>query len=267
MLKPSALEQLPRKQALFVQEFLTDFNGTQAAIRAGYSPKTANEQASRMLAKVSIQEALRELTSDRFQRLQIDADELLKRLHAVVFADANELSQFRRHCCRHCWGNGFAYQYTPGEYQKEKLKHETRRAELLAKSDGKGDIGEFPGIFGAWYDKRRDPNPECPECFGEGQGETFLQDTRKLSPAALALYAGVKEGRDGIEILTASKDRAAESLARALGLFKDKDVEVTVNVGSGEDLARLYEAKMAKSRERQAQVMAERGLAPGGEKG
>lgn len=42
------------KQARFCEEYMIDLNATQAAIRAGYSPKTANEQAARLLANVSI---------------------------------------------------------------------------------------------------------------------------------------------------------------------------------------------------------------------
>jgi phage terminase small subunit len=53
-----AKDTLSGKQSAFVKEFLVDRNGTQAAIRAGYSAKTANEQAARMLAKVSIKEAV-----------------------------------------------------------------------------------------------------------------------------------------------------------------------------------------------------------------
>jgi len=46
---------LDDKQAAFCREYLTDFNATQAAIRAGYSKKTANPQAARLLSKVSVQ--------------------------------------------------------------------------------------------------------------------------------------------------------------------------------------------------------------------
>lgn len=46
------------KQAAFVREYLVDCNGTQAAIRAGYSPRTANEQAARLLADISIRAAV-----------------------------------------------------------------------------------------------------------------------------------------------------------------------------------------------------------------
>jgi phage terminase small subunit len=51
---------LTAKQARFVTEYLVDGNGTQAAIRAGYSQRTANEQGSQLLAKLSIAEAVAE---------------------------------------------------------------------------------------------------------------------------------------------------------------------------------------------------------------
>ncbi len=42
------------KQKRFVEEYLIDLNATQAAIRAGYSIKTANEQGSQLLANLSV---------------------------------------------------------------------------------------------------------------------------------------------------------------------------------------------------------------------
>lgn len=263
-LTPSAFDQLPEKQAFFVREYVIDFNGTRAAIRAGYSERSAASQAWELLIKPDIQLAIQELTSARIERLDIDADEVVRAWEAIATANPNELSQFRRLCCRHCWGDSFGYQYTPGEFQKAKIRHEEKRAELFSKSGGKSDIGDFAGLDGDWYQKHRDPNPECPECFGEGVGETFLQDTRKLSPAALLRYDGVKEGRDGIEILTSSREKARENLARSLGIFKDKETEVNINVAaSGEELAKIYDERMRISRERQRNVLIERGIIEG----
>ena len=71
------------KQKLFCEEYLIDLNGTQAAIRAGYSEKTANEQAARMLANVSIQNYITELRQKRSERLQYTQDDLLKDLIEV----------------------------------------------------------------------------------------------------------------------------------------------------------------------------------------
>lgn len=71
---------LTDKQEAFCREYLIDLNATQAAIRAGYSEKTANEQGSQNLAKLSIQNRIQELMNERNERLSIDADYVLKRL-------------------------------------------------------------------------------------------------------------------------------------------------------------------------------------------
>ncbi len=65
---------LTRKQQKFVAEYPKDCNGTQAAIRAGYSPRTANEQAAQLLAKLSIREAIDTALKSRAERTKIDAD-------------------------------------------------------------------------------------------------------------------------------------------------------------------------------------------------
>lgn len=69
---------LTDKQETFCREYLIDLNATQAAIRAGYSKKTANEQGARLLANVSIQDRLAVLMAERNDRMQIDADWVLK---------------------------------------------------------------------------------------------------------------------------------------------------------------------------------------------
>lgn len=71
------MEKLEEKQKMFCREYLVDFNGTQAAIRAGYSKKTANEQASRLLAKVNVQAYLKQLIENRNERTKITQDEVI----------------------------------------------------------------------------------------------------------------------------------------------------------------------------------------------
>lgn len=50
--------KLPPKRRLFVREYLKDFNATQAAIRAGYSPRTADVQGAQLLGNLKVREAL-----------------------------------------------------------------------------------------------------------------------------------------------------------------------------------------------------------------
>lgn len=82
---------LTPKQARFVQEYLLDLNQTQAAIRAGYSEKTAAEQASRLLTNVKVAEAIQAAMKARSERTQIDADWVLKRLARDATADLADL--------------------------------------------------------------------------------------------------------------------------------------------------------------------------------
>lgn len=67
---------LTTKEHAFIEHYLACWNGAQAARDAGYSPKTAKEQASRMLTKVNVQEAIQV----RLAELKMSADEVLARL-------------------------------------------------------------------------------------------------------------------------------------------------------------------------------------------
>lgn len=72
------------KQAAFVREYLVDLNATQAAIRAGYSEATASQQGARLLANVKIAEAIRAAMDERAERVQIQSDDVLAELRALV---------------------------------------------------------------------------------------------------------------------------------------------------------------------------------------
>lgn len=78
---------LNAKQRRFVDEYLIDLNATQAATRAGYSAKTAQEQSSRLLSNVMVQSALSERMKDRESRTEITQDKVLAELAKIGFAD------------------------------------------------------------------------------------------------------------------------------------------------------------------------------------
>lgn len=80
-------QELTDKQARFCEEYLIDLNATQAAIRAGYSEKTANEQGARLLANVSVQEKIAELKAERAKRTEITQDSVIQELAAVARAE------------------------------------------------------------------------------------------------------------------------------------------------------------------------------------
>jgi phage terminase small subunit len=80
------MPELNDKVIRFCEEFIIDLNGTQAAIRAGYSAKTAHVQASRLLSYAKVQEKIAELQQLRSKRTEITADMVLKELAYVGFA-------------------------------------------------------------------------------------------------------------------------------------------------------------------------------------
>lgn len=69
--------KLTRKQKAFVSEYLVDLNATQAAIRAGYSKKTARQTACDSLAKPYISEAIQKAMDERSRRTEVDQDYVL----------------------------------------------------------------------------------------------------------------------------------------------------------------------------------------------
>ena len=219
------MAELSPKQQMFVEEYMVDLNATQAAIRAGYSPKTSTAQGARLLINVKVQAAIQEAVSKREQRTEITADRVVQELWNIVTADPNEITELRRTCCRFCWGKDHKYQRTSNELKRARNDYDLAVAE--AKKEGK-KLPPFDEGGGIGYVATRGPNSDCPECFGEGVMSPFLKDTRNLSPGAKSLYAGVKLGQGGIEVKMHSKDKAIELLGRHLGMFKDKfEVEIT----------------------------------------
>lgn len=85
------MKQLTSKQELFCREYLKDLNATQAAIRAGYSVKSAQEQASRLLSNVMVQSRISELKADRNEEVGIDAAYVLRRLVEIDQMDVLDI--------------------------------------------------------------------------------------------------------------------------------------------------------------------------------
>lgn len=81
------MKPLTPKQARFCEEYMIDLNGTQAAIRAGYSPKTAQEQSSCLLSIVMVKSRIDELQKTRSMRTGIEADRVVKELALIGFAN------------------------------------------------------------------------------------------------------------------------------------------------------------------------------------
>lgn len=206
---------LSDKQKAFVREYLVDLNATQAAIRAGYSRKTADRTGHENLKKPEIAAEIARQTAERMKRLDLDADDLLRRAATIVTTDPRELTGHHIGACRYCYGLDHDYQWkTKREWQAACEQAEARKKER-------------PGCEGGFgYNITKRPHHDCPECNGLGVPYVRFADTRDLSPAAQVLFEGVKQTKEGLEIIQASKAEAFKVLAKAKGLMVDKH-EVT----------------------------------------
>ncbi len=194
----------------FVEEYAKDRNGTQAAIRAGYSPKTAGQQAFDLLRNPQIQELVEAQCAKISAVVEFEAADVLREWVLLATADPSKISHVRRVNCRHCWGVNHQYQWKPREYAEA--------------CDERGKLGFPPPDCSGGFDfvLNREPNEACPECEGEGVEETFFEDMRTLGPAERKLIAGVKRTKEGIEVKLRDQDGAVDKIAKYLGLLVEK---------------------------------------------
>lgn len=83
--------ELNIKQMAFVREYLVDMNATQAAIRAGYSPKTARSQGERLLTNAAIRREVDAGVSDLAARVGLTAERILRERMRIAFFDPRKL--------------------------------------------------------------------------------------------------------------------------------------------------------------------------------
>lgn len=79
--------RLTARQERFCTEYIVDLNATAAAIRAGYSAKTAEQIGWQLLQKTSVQNRIAELQKSRAKRVQVTADDVLRELMRLGFSD------------------------------------------------------------------------------------------------------------------------------------------------------------------------------------
>lgn len=196
--------ELTAQQKRFVVEYLIDLNATAAASRAGYSDASYGRQ---LLTIPHVAQAIAQQQKASLARTLATADEVLAQMWQLATFDANELSQYRRGSCRYCYGFGHNYQW------RDMVEFEEKRTEAIErKSREPVDVG------GYGYDHNREPNPACPRCNGDGIGQPYFADTRKLPPVSRLAYSGIKLGKNEVEITAISRERMYEAVMKRLGL-------------------------------------------------
>ena len=121
---------LTDKQKRFVEEYLVDLNATQAAIRAGYSKNTAEQQGCRLLSNVKVQDAIHSKKLEKRSESPVSVDDVLIELKKVGMADASD-----------------------AQYSELKVSSKLKALEL---------IGKHLGMFEKEYGAQKQDIPEDP---------------------------------------------------------------------------------------------------------
>lgn len=260
-LQAGSLHGLDERQAKFVDLWLVTQNGTLSYIDAGFECKSdsvAAAAASRLLRKVKEHPYLLAKRAEMFKRTAEIQDRVLGKVYGAAMADPRELVEYVYKCCRHCHGIDHQYQMTPRQLKDRTDEHKS----ILAASKIDKTVpkpGPLDTLGGLGFDQNRDPHEDCPECNGNGIPRLVLKDTRYLSPGALALYGGVKEGKDGIEIKISDQRPYLEMLARLFNMDVEREAPM-VAVVSKDELDGIYQRAQAATnaqRERMAERAAE----------
>jgi hypothetical protein len=216
---------LTQRESAFVDAYLTDFNGTRAmlTVKPSIRETSAATIASRLLRKVEVQSEIARRALAMKDTMELEARDLTRMWAQIVTVDRNEIAEVRRVCCPWCWSPNDDPQETPGQRSARWRKHESLIKQIAARAkEGQPlTLPEFPELGGVGYDARRPINPSCTECFGDGQTKLIVKDTRKLSPAARAVYEGVDIKNGDVVVKMHSREKALELIARKLGMLKD----------------------------------------------
>ncbi|EEC8083157.1 terminase small subunit [Escherichia coli] len=197
---------ISEQQAKFAMLVAQGKNLIEAYRLAGYKSEgnVASAGASQLLRNIKVYRAISWFRNQYQKRYTADLDLLVSQLMAIVQADPNQLAQFRRVNCRYCWGENHLYQWRDiAEFDK---------AAAQASRDGKPE----PEYGGLGFVDNAIPNPDCPKCCGEGTGQLYMADTTLLDGDARQLYAGVRLGKFGVEILLEDKAAARRELIKLI---------------------------------------------------
>ena len=245
------------REARFIDIYLLTHRVEQSYIEAGFKAKagpSAQACASRLLSSAKSRAYLAKRSKAMFEDLAAEQSRLMRNLTDTAYSDPRELVLHVRGACRHCHGKMHRHQYTAGEWDAIMTKHAEKQEKaaenerpMPPEPDPKGGTG---------YRRGAAPHPDCPECDGWGEGRNIVRDHRDLSPAAVALLVGVKEGKDGTEARMHDQMKAREMLAKTFKLYEDAtSVNVSINPA---ELDKLYGETMRKGAERMEQMREQR---------
>lgn len=181
---------------------------------------TIQKAASETLARPHVRARVAELKDENLTQWLFKQRDVMAEWVTIATADPSELTSLRQFCCRYCYGVDHAYQWRDEMEFAEQVDHAMRGNAALPR--GAPPIA-FPSAAGGFgYERNRAPVASCTHCNGDGIVDAWITPTSKLSPAGRKLFAGIKQTKDGIQVLMRDQDAALANIARCLGMFVEK---------------------------------------------
>lgn len=211
----------------FINGLLEGLNQTEAYRRAydcrNWKDHSVTSRASVLANSVEVQSILekyRAVCTERSISTAADVATELLNIHSV---DTSDIVQHRRLNCRYCNGVDHNYQWKDkNEYAAALLIYERTNASSVrtkaAREIKTKGAPSCDGGFGFRFNAQ--PIPSCPNCLGEGIPDVFIADTRYLSKAQKKVIAGIKQGKEGVEVKFRDQDGALKAAGQMLGGFK-----------------------------------------------
>lgn len=197
---------------------------------AGATDVTVEKRANQLLNKENVKFELARMREQAARIAKIDVATVVEEIRDLAFADQHDAYKVKAYCCRHCWGIEFNYQWKDAhEFNYAVQSYEAAQKEARAR----GMFMQIPppnDEGGYEFKKNMPPNPDCPECDGDGSDvKVVLKPTDKWKPATRRLVAGIKEGKNGIEIAWRDQTRVLTMLAEHLGAIGNRPLVQLIN--------------------------------------
>lgn len=191
-----------------------------SVMKKGMSDHAIQIEAARMIKRPNVVSFIQDVRGEMSGTALVDVQHLIIDLCQIATVDINEICQIRRECCRYCWGKYHVYEWAPWELEEAVSEWERALDKWAINGSRPADRPAEPLSGGETWHPHREPNPECPRCYGDGVLNTWINDSRKLSPAARKLFDGWKYDKNGnLEIILKSQAEAQNKLLRIFGAW------------------------------------------------
>jgi hypothetical protein len=237
-----------KQEENFLQHWVTHYSDPKkSAIAVGYPAVDARRIAFRLLSLPRLVNRLAEIERDMLASVRIDPHELFKEVvtQNLRLARAKVPMQVWNPCCRHCYGINHMYQRTYREFEED---YERSVTQPVKPKMGQSKPLPFDEKGGSGYDPSLPPDPDCPNCHGDGDAAhpvVRVKDTRLFTPEERELFAGAIAKRSGVEMVWKDQAQAREFLndlaLRMTEYTKPVDEPVDISEMSVTQLRQLLE--------------------------